>query len=384
MAKQIPRIIVALLVILTFSSGSIILALRLRILDAQTYKRAIAPSSVYLQFRLDLEDWFIDQVADAPSKESPIAKHLLETIDFKQFTVPTAEKNIESFFSWLSSETPEFILYFPREEVNTYLASADFKTRFDSGLDTAFASIPDCSTLDPLTIDNSGLLPTCIDDPVADRAKVDSAVSAIFVKLNSGEVMTQFFNDAEIPQLADSTSFSNVLSELTPSRRMELSDGIQAYKDMASSSLIIGVSLIFFSLFLTAIVLFTGKQTWRDGLATFSMMFIGSGIAILAFSWFARTTPSIIVDQLPLYFFKDGEVPMQYINYIAAYHKLLMELLFEMALFVGASVLVLSIMLELIALLLPQTESEKAKTRTIGEDLPVDNSLQVDLPTNAV
>ncbi|KXK10005.1 MAG: hypothetical protein UZ20_WS6002000086 [candidate division WS6 bacterium OLB21] len=112
MISKSIRLVLLFLALLLATTGISILTFRLRALDSATYKRSLAPSGIYKEIRLSIEDQFIIDTIGEEALETSFAEYIVSLIDFPTITVEAAEENVDRLFDWINGKNNELrILY---------------------------------------------------------------------------------------------------------------------------------------------------------------------------------------------------------------------------------------------------------------------------------
>ena len=372
MLKKIVRILLCSLAITSAVTGVIIITVRSRALDPQTYKLALAPSNLYREIRLQLEDLLLEKAAgEKPDKNNALVAAILAEIKMPDIVVSAATKNIDNFFDWANKRNVDIVLYFPRSELKSALANPSIQPNIFAKLDVIIPLLPECLT-DTERDKDFSICKT--NDLNADKTRLQAKLSVFFTKLAvADDFLDQILADMGIPELGQETTVTNILVKKDTDSRKQIESSLRTVEDAIAISTFLGIIFVIFSLILAMVNSVTDTLQWRKVLLNISMIYLIAGVIITAISLAATFMPEVFFPLLP------GAGASLFTSSFADatnnFYHLLFGILFRITLLAGVTVTVISILLLVIGKLLPQTEAERNKNETIGADLPVDNTL---------
>jgi hypothetical protein len=372
MLKKLIGITLCLVAILAGAAGTIILTVRDRAVDPQTYKLALAPSGVYKDIRTYLETLLIKQVSGEDANlANPLTAAVLAKINLPEVVIKTGETNIDNFFDWVAKKQPEFYIYFPRSDLKTRFSDPELQSSILGQLDIIIPKLPDCTDASSQAV----LLQQCkTTDPVADKTRIGSTLKQFFSKLATADnFMDELTASAGFKNLSEKTSVTVLMSDQSSDVKMQNEIVLQTIQDLASSSALLGFLLIVVSLLFTVIDIFINHLHWRTVLAKVSLIYLLSGILITVVGLIGTYEPQFFLQAIPgeqtnLFTSSFSDSAMLFYNNLA-------RILFQITLFTGIVVTLISGLLQAIAMLMPKTSEERRKFQKIGDDLPVDNTL---------
>jgi hypothetical protein len=303
--------------------------------------------------------------------DNPLAVAVLNQVDLPEIVVSTADKNIDYFFDWVHRRKIDIVLYFPREELKSALSNPEIPGEVSGQLATIIPQLPDC--LDQAAIDAG--FPKCqTGDLAADTSRIEAKLDEFYPKLAASDnFLDQSLTDTGFQNLGQETPLMSLIQNQDEAARKQAETVLQTLEDLISSSAILSIMLIVVSVILSLIDMTLGVLHWRSVLARISSIYLIAGLLILLIGAIGTFSPDTYISLIP-----GSGSNLLSASFSAAttdfYHQL-SAILFQLTLFLGAVITIISFLLRLIAMLLPQTAQERSKTQTIGEDLPVDNTL---------
>lgn len=387
MFKGLIRFLLGVLSVVFICAGLLILTVRLRAFDPDTYKLALAPSGVYKEFRFQLEEFLLANYAATQSKESAIELAILEEIDFKSFTVPAGERNIDNIFSWLNQEQTPLGIYIPRQAVTEKLSNPEIRSNISSQLDALLDQLPPCpedtqdilaqtSNSPDLEMSDLAVFPACIPSGGEVTAtEVNLELEKFFTKLSNENFVDKVTGLAEFTVSSDETNIMQIQSQLPAKTRLRMQANLETVRNLAETLTVIGWTAIIIGIVMLLLVIFLKKFNWRNMLLTISTVFILAGLLTLIVAYFGNSYPETMLEYIPEYILKNSQLTPQMAAAAKNFHTSAISKLFEMSLYTGGAVSIIGSIVFLAAKLMPKTKGERRRSTTIGQGLPTDDDL---------
>lgn len=382
MIKKLLRTILYFCSILTIALGVMILTVRIRLLDHNTFRLALAPSGLYQQLRFAIEDSLIAKTAGESAVNSVIAEEVLVEIDLRSQVIEASEKNLVNFFAWLNKEDKDLDIYFPQKKIIDSLENPELQSSLKLKLPELITKLPDCTSELKL---ESAELPICRNTPDATFGfSAENMVMQYLANLKPAEeIVDELLKDAPLPPLTEETELSQLESLLEKPVRDSLASTLEMIRNLANTSAMVGITSLATGIILILCIIFTGELKWRGVICTIASILLVSGLITTILNGAVLIFPDQIIARLPEYFLLHSGMSNDVRLAAEDYHRNLINVSFQISLYSGIVISVISAMLLLTGKLMPQTSQEKQSTETIGAGLPVDNDLApklVDIP----
>ncbi|MBW7953543.1 MAG: hypothetical protein QY330_04715 [Candidatus Dojkabacteria bacterium] len=370
MISKSIRLVLLFLALLLATTGISILTFRLRALDSATYKRSLAPSGIYKEIRLSIEDQFIIDTIGEEALETSFAEYIVSLIDFPTITVEAAEENVDRLFDWINGKNNELRIYIPDQLIDKEIQELDLSMITFDQIARYSRELPVCTDE---TIEKNKIFPICREELTAPGQQlIQNQITSYLDTLqssnyNNNKVFSTILN---YPDLTSEVYFLQILDAQQEETRDSLLSSIMALKDAATSSLILGICLIVAAISILVLTIFLGSFNIRNALSTFAGFFIVTGVVVFAIGFLGSNSPQLIINLFLPDILQQSALSTEMSAAIALFLKRLFELLFEMMLYSGGAVILVSSLLYITAKAIPKTESEKRISETIGSSLP--------------
>ncbi|KXK25721.1 MAG: hypothetical protein TR69_WS6001001524 [candidate division WS6 bacterium OLB20] len=370
MVRQTVRVLLFILALTAGVAGIVTLTFRMRALDASTYKRSLAPSGIYRELRLTMEDSFVAATAGEQAIGTPFADALVAQMDLPGVTVIMMETNVDRLLAWVNKQSTELRMYVPFSELEAEIAGLDVSSFTFSEVEQLTASLADCT---PELNEVNAVFPVCRDSDevhsIDMQAKLESFISMLQddSRLTSVTVLKDYFNNES---LSEDMLFVQHLGAHPAEVRLPIDASLQAAQDIAQTSSLIGWGLLGIAGVLLILVVMLGEMSWRGVLSVIGLAGMLSGVLVVVLGVIGMSSPDTLLEATVPGLFLTQYYSADMLESFRLFSNRLFTLLFEMTLYTGGATAVISLLVFITAKLLPKTAAERRMSESIGTGLP--------------
>ncbi|MFQ5493018.1 MAG: hypothetical protein ACE5DX_02545 [Candidatus Dojkabacteria bacterium] len=372
MCGRIIRFLLSAIAIFLVFLGILLLALRIPLLNANTYKTALENSGIYSTAREQAEAFLLPDREDEKTAGAYVfLDPILDNLDIEEVLRTTVNNNLDNFFSWVNGTSEKLTIYFPRTTLVQSFKFEELEANLISEFRDQIAELPECTEAELLELKKNEtgeelFIPECrppgeFDDVIAaSQEDLLDEIKTLFGEENPVEVA---LDEANLGHLNESTDLRTLIENQPGTNAGEALNSLEQIRNYVFYTLILGWALIFVAALLLVIVIITGKLSNKGTLTTISNIFLVVGVLLTVVAFLGMRLPDMI---LPLLEQQLMSVPVEteaFANIAQSVVEELIPVVFRLPLFVGLSIFFVSLLMRIASLLM----KDEPVTETVGQ-----------------